>query len=269
MATPPANLFTASLPEMYERFLVGPLFTPFAQSMLVRVGVSGDDRLLDIACGTGIVARLARERLGGRGQVVGVDASPGMLAVARSVSSTIDWREGSADALPVSGDERFDAVTCHQGLQFFPDKAAAVREMRRVLAPGGRVAIGTWRPIPEVPLFRDLHQVAERHLGLLNDQRHSFGDGDAIAGLLTDAGLGGVSAETVTHTIRMADSATFARLNSMAVVGMSPGAKAMSDDQRAAVTADLVRDSVQAMAPYVVDGTVVFSLASNIVMGRA
>ncbi|MEO8075531.1 MAG: methyltransferase domain-containing protein, partial [Acidobacteriota bacterium] len=79
--------------------------------------------------------------------MVGVDMAPAMLAVARTVDPTMDWREGNAVSLPVSAGEHFTVLTCHQGLQFMPDKPAAIREMRRVLSPGGRVAIATWRSL--------------------------------------------------------------------------------------------------------------------------
>src|SRR5262245_6366072 len=136
MATAEQGLFTASLPELYERFLVEPLFRPFAEELLDRTALAPTARLLDVACGTGIVARIAQTTIGDRGRLVGVDASPAMLAVASSVAPTIEWRQGDAARLPVQPDETFDVVTCHQGLQFFPDKPTAVREMRRVLAPG-------------------------------------------------------------------------------------------------------------------------------------
>src|SRR5262249_21040910 len=147
MTTADQGLFTLSLPELYERFLVEPLFRPFAQELLDRTALAPTERLLDLACGTGIVARLAHEVVADRGRLVGVETSPKMLAVARSVAPTIEWRQGDAALLPIDRDEAFDVVTCHQGLQFFPDKPAAVREMRRVLAARGRVAIATWQSV--------------------------------------------------------------------------------------------------------------------------
>jgi ubiquinone/menaquinone biosynthesis C-methylase UbiE len=132
MATAEQGLLTSSLPELYERFLVEPLCRPFAQELLDRTALAPIERLLDVACGTGIVARLAHEIVADRGRLVGVDARPAMLAVARSVAPIIEWPQGDAALLPVDRDEAFDVVTCHQGLQFFPDKPAAVREMRPV-----------------------------------------------------------------------------------------------------------------------------------------
>ena len=96
-----ARLFSATtFTEIYERSLVGPLFRPFAEQLFARLAPNPDDSLIDVACGTGIVARIARERLGPNARIVGVDIAPAMLAVARSVEPSIDWREGSAASHP-------------------------------------------------------------------------------------------------------------------------------------------------------------------------
>lgn len=177
MAIPFAN---ASFPEIYEKVLIGPLFRPWAEALLAESRLAPGERLLDLACGTGIVARLACERVGAEGKVVGVDAAAPMLEMARSQAPEIDWRVGDAAALPLADGERFDVVTCQQGLQFFPDRLAAVREMRRALAPGGRLALSCWAPDTGMPVLLELRRVAERHLGPLSDRRHAFGDLAAI-----------------------------------------------------------------------------------------
>ena len=264
------GLFTSSLPELYERFLVGPLFRPFAEELLDRAGLSENDRLLDIACGTGIVARLAQERLGVGSRVVGVDVSPGMLAMAKSAAPAIDWREGDAARLPIGNNETFDIVTCHQGLQFFADRPVATREMRRVLAPAGRLVLATWQRVEEIPLMRDLQRVAETHLGTFFDQRHSFGDPDAIRRLLTEADFSTIRIETITRTIRLNDgAAVFGRLNTMAVISMSAAAKSMSDEQRAQVIAAITNDSIEAMRSYIDGNDLVCDLGTNIATARA
>ena len=228
-----ARLFAATtFTEIYERVLVGPLFRPFAEQLVTRVAPNRGDSVIDVACGTGIVARVARERLGPDARIVGVDVAPAMLAVARTVDPTIDWREGNAVALPVSADEHFTVLTCHQGLQFMPDKPAAIREMRRVLSPGGRVAIATWRSLEDTPRVLELNAVAERHVGRIVDSRHSFGDGNALKSLLIDAGFSDVKVETLAHDVHFADGALFARLNAMAVIGMSEKGKAMNETER-------------------------------------
>jgi ubiquinone/menaquinone biosynthesis C-methylase UbiE len=131
-----------SAPELYERYLVPAITTKWADDLVGRAQPGAGENVLDIACGTGIVARLA-SRWMRQGHVTGLDLNKGMLPVARTVSSDgapIDWTEGSALDLPFEAGT-FDLVLCQLGLQFFPDQERALREMHRVLSPTGRVAL--------------------------------------------------------------------------------------------------------------------------------
>ncbi|MCC7178476.1 MAG: methyltransferase domain-containing protein [Acidobacteria bacterium] len=268
MALPDYAMRQQSFPEMYEQHLVQPLFRPWAEILVERLSLSPGDRVLDLACGTGIVARLAKQRLGDHGHVVGVDVSPQMLAVANQVAPDIEWREGNATALPVDDGERFTAVACQQGLQFFPDKPAAACEMRRALAPGGRVAVATWRSLDDAPIFRELQEVAERFVGPITDQRHSFGDPDALAGLLMNAGLSDVHVEPMTRTIRFNEGPRFVRLNAMALVGMSQAGKGMTDDERARVVDSIVTESRSVAARYAEGIGLAFDIGANVGTAR-
>ena len=118
--------------EAYERYAVASWSGPLAARLVALAAPREGERVLDVACGTGIVARLA---VGAGGSVAGVDLNEGMLAVAREQAPAIDWRQGDVEALPVA-DGAFDLVACQQGLQFFGHRAAALAEMRRALAPG-------------------------------------------------------------------------------------------------------------------------------------
>jgi ubiquinone/menaquinone biosynthesis C-methylase UbiE len=257
-----------SFPEMYEQALVRPLFQPWAELILDDLGLGAGDRVLDVACGTGIVARLAQERLGESGRVVGVDLSPLMLSVARRVSPAIEWREGDAAAIPLREGEQFDVVVCQQGFQFFPDRLAALRQMHGALAPGGRVAVSTWRPDEEFPFLRELRRVAERHVGPISDRRHSLGDHELLESLLREAGFQEVESKTVSRTIRFSDGSVFVRLNAMALVGMSSNAKAMDEGERERLAAAITRDSDSAVRPYT-DGTgLAFELGANVATAR-
>jgi ubiquinone/menaquinone biosynthesis C-methylase UbiE len=109
------------------------------------------------------------------------------------------------------------------------DKPAAVREMRRVLAPAGRVAIATWSSLEDIPGMLELNAVVERHVGRIVDTRHSFGDSHAIKQLLVEAGFSDVEVEMFAHVVQFADGSLFARLNAMAAIGMSERGKAMSE----------------------------------------
>lgn len=262
-----AQLFVATtFTEIYERVLVGPLFRPFAEQLVARVAPARGDSVIDVACGTGIVARVARERLGPEARIVGVDVAPAMLAVARTVDPTIDWREGNAVALPVA--EQFTVLTCHQGLQFMPDKPAAVREMRRVLAPGGRVAIATWCSLEDIPGMGELNAVAERHVGPIVDSRHSLGDGRALKNLLVDAGFRDAEVNTHAHDVEFADGVLFARLNAMAVIGMSEKGKAMSEAERGELAGRIAAESADAIARATKNGRFVLPLTTNIATAK-
>jgi ubiquinone/menaquinone biosynthesis C-methylase UbiE len=256
-----------SFPQKYERWLVGPLFRPWAEVLLDEVGLAPGQRMLDIACGTGIVARLAGKRLGG-GRVVGVDLNPEMLAVARANGPSIDWREGDAGALPLSVGETFDVMTCQQGLQFFPDKPAAVAGMRRALAPGGRLAVAVWRSDEEMPFFLELRRVGEQHVGPVADQRYSYGDPGPLAALLLEADFRDVRVRSMTRRIRFEDGEPFLRLNAMALVGMSASGKAMDAEERNRVAEAIVGDSKPLLARYLDAGGIAFDTKANIATAR-
>jgi ubiquinone/menaquinone biosynthesis C-methylase UbiE len=250
--------------QSYERWLVPFLFRPWAEAMIEELKLSPGDRVLDVACGTGIVARVAEERLRGGGSVVGVDLNREMLAVARAVAPAIDWREGSADALPLQEGEKFDVVVCQQGLQFFPNQPAAVAQMRRALDEGGRLAVATWRSDDEIPFIRELRRVAERRLGVIEDRRHSLGDGSRLETLLIEAGFHEIRVRTVSLSMRFDIDAHFERLNAMALVGMSAAGKTMSDNERSQMVEAIASDSASVLKDYMVGSNITFELASNL-----
>jgi SAM-dependent methyltransferase len=142
---------TAQAAELYERYPARYILGPWAPLLVDTAGLTNCERVLDVACGTGLVARIAAQRVGRGGRVIGVDLNPGMIAVARSLpppptGAPIEWFERSALDLRLP-DASFDVVLCQQGLQFFPDKLVALREMRRVLVHHGRLALSVWTGI--------------------------------------------------------------------------------------------------------------------------
>src|SRR5258706_2303458 len=148
---------TGSAAEVYEKELVPAIFGPWARLVVDLADPKKGDRVLDVACGTGIIARMVADRVGPTGAVVGVDLNPGMLKVARTVWSSgsrsgaqVEWQEASADKLPFPN-ASFNVAYCQLGLQFFADRPAALREMHRVLASGGRLAVMVWRGREERP----------------------------------------------------------------------------------------------------------------------
>jgi ubiquinone/menaquinone biosynthesis C-methylase UbiE len=141
---------TAEAAELYERYVVRYILGPWAPLLVDAARVTAGERVLDVACGTGLVARMAAQRAGPSGRVVGLDLNPGMIAVAQSLpapaGAPIEWLVRSALDLRLE-DASFDVVLCQQGLQFFPDKAQALREMRRVLVHSGRLALSVWNNV--------------------------------------------------------------------------------------------------------------------------
>ena len=154
-------------PGAYERYMVPVHCESRARDLLGRVCLQPKEHVLDVACGTGIVARYAARQVGDLGKVVGVELNPAMLDVARQVSSytgPIEYLQGDAAALPVS-DASFDVALCQHSIMFFPDREASVREMHRALKPGGRVAVSVFRSTEFNPAFKYLISALERHGG--------------------------------------------------------------------------------------------------------
>ncbi len=196
-----------SAPENYERYFVPAIGAPAANGLIEIAALRPGERVLDIACGTGVVARLASQAVGAAGIVAGLDINPAMLEVARSVKPTgekIQWHEASAEKMPLP-DATFDVVLCQMGLQFMPDKPAALREMHRVLAPGGRLILNVPGPTPQ--LFVIMGEVLARHIspeaeGFVN-QVFSFHDTDEIHNLINGAGFRDVSVKADTKSLRL------------------------------------------------------------------
>src|SRR5690242_10907757 len=140
----------AEAAERYDRYVARYILGPWAPLLVDAAHLTPGERVLDVACGTGVVTRIAAERVGPAGHVIGLDLNPNMIAFARSrpvpEGAPIEWLEGSALDLPLD-DAEVAIVLCQQGLQFFPDKALALREMRRVLGDGGRLALSVWSSI--------------------------------------------------------------------------------------------------------------------------
>ena len=182
--------------ELYEQYLVPIRFGPWAADLVARARLRAGDRVLDVACGTGVVARHAAPQVGPTGRVVGLDLNARMLTVARSVAETkaltIEWCECSALTMPFE-DQSFDVILCQQGLQFFPDRLAGLREMRRVVAEDGRLLVSAWCSIEHQPELMAVADALERHIGpgasATTRAPTSLGDADEFGTLIAEAGF--------------------------------------------------------------------------------
>jgi ubiquinone/menaquinone biosynthesis C-methylase UbiE len=249
--------FGGSAPENYERYFVPVIPAPLAAELLDAVAPRLGERVLDVACGTGIVARLAAERVGPTGKVTGIDLTPGMLEVAKNATPpgrAIDWHEASAEAMPLP-DEAFDVVVCQLGLMFVPDKAAAVREMKRVLVSGGRLGINVPGPTP--PLFAIVDEALQRHVGSeaagFVGAVFSLNDPGEIRDLIAGAGFRDVRVRKSARKLPLPPPGEFL----WQYVHSTPlaGIMAKVDDQK---RASLEREVVERLRPFVQDGGLIF-----------
>ena len=201
-------------PEIYAEHLVPAVFAPWAPVLLDAAAVGIGHTVLDVACGTGVVAAAAAERVGPSGAVTGVDINPGMIAVAARTQG-VRWAQADAARLPFP-DGGFDRVLCQAGLQFVPDRLGALRAMRRVLRPGGRVALLVWRALHHSPGFAALadalHAVVGPEAAAVMRAPFVFGDDPRpLVTLLDSAGFGDVEVQARAGTVRFASVEAFVR----------------------------------------------------------
>ena len=194
--------------ELYERYAVPYVLGPWAPELVELAALQPGDRVLDLACGTGVVARLAAPRVGTTGQVIGMDLNAGMIAVARRLPAVsgppIAWLEGSALATKLSPGS-IDVILCQQGLQFFPDRLAALREMHRVLASDGRVLLSVWRSAG--PYNTAVGDALERHVDLGTATKYRANrmvpDAEELHRALIEVGFHDVRVRPSTMNIRL------------------------------------------------------------------
>jgi ubiquinone/menaquinone biosynthesis C-methylase UbiE len=254
--------------EAYERFYVPSFFAPMAGALLDRVRPSPEDRVLDVACGTGIVARTVRERVGMPQRLTGIDINPAMVALAKTLAPFAEFQTGNANALDFEAGS-FDSLFCQHGLMFFPDRPKALTEMRRVLRPGGRLALSTWRPLGEHPLSEALIAAGRRHVDVPIDLPYSLGNAAELRGAIEAAGFVDVAVETVEFQARYPDASTFVKMTVMAFGAVMPRFATMTDGDRAAFVGAIESETADVVARHR-DGTgIAFNVRANVATGTA
>jgi len=257
----------ANRAEDYERYLVPAYFGPFAEALVAFAAPWPGERVLDVACGTGALTRRLAQRIGQSGHVTGLDVNADMLAVARGLlhAPNVDWREASALAMPFA-DGTFDLVTCQQGLQSFPDRAAAMAEMRRVLRPGGRLALACWRSTDFNPVWKLLEEALGRLMvpAATVLPPLALGDADELRRLARAGGFTDVAVRIDGRLARFPSPGEFVRRT---VLGAPTMLRAL-----AAADADahrrLVDEVTRTMAPYVDDIGLAVPLATHVLLAR-
>ncbi len=198
--------FGGSAADNYERYFVPAIGAPLAADLVDAAALRPGERVLDVACGTGVVTRLAAERVGEHGRVAGSDVNPAMLDVARASrpEAQIEWHEASAESMP-HADESFDVVLCQMGLQFVANKLAALREMRRVLVVGGRAVLNVPGPAP-APMSAFADALARRVTPEIASFVHlvfSLHDADELRDMMGSAGFRDVDVRQATKALRV------------------------------------------------------------------
>jgi ubiquinone/menaquinone biosynthesis C-methylase UbiE len=266
---------SGTAPELYERILVPAVTRPWANDLVDRVGVRPGDQVLDVACGTGVVARVAVERMEDRGVAVGLDVNPGMVSMARSLPSApgvpVEWVEASALSLPFP-DRRFDAVLCQLGLQFFPDRPRSLREMRRVLVPGGRLGVSVFAAIDQNPATNALADALDAHVGTeasnVKRNEHSLGDAGELRELVREAGFSAAAVETVTRTVTFPSVADYVHIQLWA----TPLASLLSGvgpDERQRAVALVSADIGERLAEFTTEGVLAFPQRVHVAIATA
>jgi ubiquinone/menaquinone biosynthesis C-methylase UbiE len=253
-------------PELYQRYLVPAVTAGWATDLVERVAPRPGERVLDVACGTGVVAREAASCVGPTGRVAAVDLNEGMLDVARSLperwDAAVEWRLGSALDLPFAA-ASFDVVLCQLGLQFLPDRPVALGEMRRVLVDEGRLGLNVYGPIDHNPAAKALSAALDRHVGpgasLAKRTEHALGNAAELRALVGAAGFREIAVETVTRTVSFPSTADWVRIQ------LTATPLASLDAAYDAVSADVGA----ALAPYLVDGALRFPQEAHVLLARA
>lgn len=250
-----------SAAEVYEAFFLPALFQQWAEQVANQAGIQPGQRVLDVACGTGVLTRAIAERIGPTGSATGVDINEGMLAVAQRIAPAIAWKQAPAEMLPFD-DNSFDAVVSQFGLMFFTDRLAALREMVRVTRPGGRLAIAVWDTLDRTPGYAAMTGLLQRLFGdkVADGLRSPFalGDRQALQRLFHNAGMPDASIETRSGTAR------FPSIQSWVYTDIKGWTLAdMLDDNQFSI---LLNEAEQALQGFVADdGSVAFSAPAHIV----
>jgi SAM-dependent methyltransferase len=259
--------------QIYEQYFVPAIFVPSARGLLEHAAPRTGEQVLDVACGSGVVARTVAPLVGTEGKVVALDMNPDMLTVARALPAPtgplIEWREGDALALP---DGPFDLVLCQHGLQFFPDPAAAVSEMRRVLKVDGRVVLNVWQPLHLHVVYETLLETTARHLdATVAALAHawSLGDAEELRVLFDAAGFQGTEICQVSLPVRFPSPERFVELTILAGATTIPAFAQLDATERSALVETVKKETEEVLQRYREEETVAFPMFAHIAVAHA
>ena len=260
------------LAESYERFMVPSLFAPWSSYLIQRANPQPGERVLDIACGTGIVARKVAPRVGLQGIVIGLDINADRIGIARTAAEgehlAIEWHTSPAEQLPFP-DENFDLVFCQFGLMFFRDRHTALKEIHRVLRTGGRVVLSVWQGLDRHPFYQTLHDVSQRHLGKSSVQAvFSLGDADELHKLLTDSGFQHIEIEPMSITARFPSAEEFLAWEIDVDPAETPALQNLDPEAQQVILAAVRQDMQRALEEVMQDNQVVLQFHAHVAQAR-
>lgn len=252
---------STEIAEVYEKFFVPALFGAWPEKVLTAANVGTGQHLLDVACGTGILARAAVERVGEPSSITGLDLNDGMLEVARQKAPAIKWHQGRAEALPFE-DNTFDVVASQFGLMFFEDRVRAIQEMMRTLRPSGTLTIAVWDSLDNTPGYAAVVDLLKRLFGEQAAEGlrapYCLGNTELLQTLMQDAGVSDAQVRTQAGTARFPSiqSWMYTDINGWVL------ANTLNNQQ----FNQLVATAEQELQPFVIDdGSVAFSAPAHII----
>jgi len=260
--------------EIYDQYFGPAMFIPSSKGLLELAAPSAGQRVIDLACGSGVVTELIANAVGSDGSVVGLDFSPPMLGVAgaKQISGApVEWIEANVAEIPFP-DASFDLATCQHGVQFFPDPLACAKEVKRVLKPGGRFAFTVWANKSEHPLMEAMFESISKRLGVpieATAKPFMFGPLADLASLLSNAGYREIQEETKSFQVTFPQSDRWAQLSVMGAAAAIPAFQDLSADDRADLIPGVASDIGDMIKDYTDGDTVVFTMTSHYAVGIA
>ncbi len=187
-------------PDAYEKYIVPAYTGAWAKEIVNRACLGVGEKILDVACGTGLVARTASEKQNSSDLIYGIDVNEVMVKKAREIEANINWHHSDVTDMPFP-DNKFDVIFCQQGLQYFPDSSLALKEMKRVLIENGRILLSVWRPIEYSPFYESLCKVLEKYINAkaasMLSGAFSFGDDKKLKTIFANAGFSSININIV------------------------------------------------------------------------
>ena len=247
----------------YEALFVPALFEQWASKVADAARLEPGQRVLDVACGTGVLAREAYKRVGTTGHVAGIDPVPGMIAVAKQLAPSIEWRQGTAESLPFA-DRSFDAVVSQFGLMFFMDRQQSIREMLRVLTSGGHLAVAVWNSLETIPAYAAAVELLQRMAGqqAADALRAPFvlGKREELAKIFSEAGADSVEVTTYSG------NAKFPSIRIMVEADLRGWLPVMGVNLEEDQISSILKEAEQTLSSYAAaDGQVTFDVSAHVI----